>query len=516
MRFSSITALPIPPRLALGALLLATPLLGSCTSWRIGSTTPEAVVARKPYVIRVVRQDGVTEQLYASRFEGDSLIGMSSPEGHARRISIPLADIHSVAVQRLNIAKTAVLLAGAGVTAAIIASALKSDPPPVVQTGGSGDFYYSCPLVYSWTTGGWRLDSGTFGGAISAGLARTDVDNLLFASADAGIVRLKLANEMHETDHVDAVALLAVDHPAGTTIAPDPDGGVHTLGPLTRPLTARDYRGHDALPRIGAVDGWSWESIPSGRDQARDADIRDGLELQFARPERGRPARLVIDANITPWATYLMGRFVGAHGAATSAWYDSLDTRPLYAAAVQRALASEAFLSVLVQTDTGWVRQGIAWDVGPEISKRQVVALDLRGVTGPTVRVRVESVPSFWLIDAVALDQTADQRIRLQELAATSAVTGTGRDVRPLLASADNTALVMETGDTAILRFAAPALRPGQSRSYLLRTHGWYRLHTGTGAPPDLVLLRTVERARLGISRAATAQLAAAVAASAQ
>jgi hypothetical protein len=39
--------------------------------------------------------------------------------------------------------------------------------------------------------------------------------------------RLKVANELRETDYVDALHVLAVDHEAGLAVAPDASGGNH-------------------------------------------------------------------------------------------------------------------------------------------------------------------------------------------------------------------------------------------------------------------------------------------------
>lgn len=505
----------VPPEL-FGAMLF---LILGCYTWKVNQVPTARAFAGEPRRSRVVRADGSVQDIFAPRFAAESLIGTSSPRPDATRVAVALSDVRSLSVREPNPAGTVgLLVAAVGVTGAIIAaSSGRRDAPQGGGTSGGGSGYgsgefYSCPLVYSWTPAGWRLDSGTFGGAISAGLARTDVDNLLYAAPLGGLIRLKVANELNETDHVDALMLVAVDHPAGTTVAPDADGGVHTLRALSLPRAAHDYRGRDALARIAAVDGWNWESNPTGRDSSRSADIRDGLELTFARPAGARIGHLVVDANVTKWAAYLMGQFVAAHGTATRAWYDSLDTRQGYAGAVQRALASEAFLTVSVLTDTGWTRQGLAWDVGPEISKRQVVELDLSRVTDSMVRVRLESVPSFWLIDAVGLGLVADEPMQLHEVRPVSAVGVDGRDVRAILSSADRSELVLETGDSAIANYPVPATVQGMSRSYLLRAHGWYRLNADESAAPDVATLQQITRARLGISRVATSRLAGGVA----
>ena len=46
-------------------------------------------------------------------------------------------------------------------------------------------------------------------------------------------MRLKLANQLNETDYVDALAVLAVDLDSGFTVAPDASGRLHTVGAAT-------------------------------------------------------------------------------------------------------------------------------------------------------------------------------------------------------------------------------------------------------------------------------------------
>ncbi|HEU5303907.1 MAG TPA: hypothetical protein VFU40_04620, partial [Gemmatimonadales bacterium] len=368
-------------------------------------------------------------------------------------------------------------------------------PPPEV----------SCPLVYSWDGAGWRLDSGTFGGAIAPALARTDLDNLLYTVPQDGLLRLRVANELNETDYLDALTVLAIDHPPGTTIAPDGDGRIHTLGRLIPPAAAHDFRGRDARSRVRAGDGWNWESNPTGRDTAVTGDIRDGLVLVFPNPGV-KQARLVVDGNNTPWASHLMQKFVGAHGRTTQAWYDSLQTHPELVRDLGVMLAREAFLGVSVWSQGEWKPQGYIWEAGPEIVKRQVFLLDLSGAVGDSVRVRLASAPSFWLIDHVALDVSAPAAIDVHETSADHAVDRNGSDVAGRLLSQDGRYFVMERGDAADLAFRVPAVPPGRSRSYLVRSSGWYRIHGPEAAPPDTQILSQVLGEPHGASRVAVAR----------
>ena len=70
---------------------------------------------------------------------------------------------------------------------------------------------------------------------------------------------------------------------------------------------------------VRARDGWNWESNPTGRDSARAQDIRDGIVVSFVRPAGATRGRLVVDANVTVWATALMQRFIAAHGSGAEA-----------------------------------------------------------------------------------------------------------------------------------------------------------------------------------------------------
>ena len=523
-----------PSTFARAGRLSITLVLGSaaaCSSWHTQAATPsEVLAARRPSSARVTLAGGSTVVVHRPRIAGDTLTGW--PDGGEHRagpthasdpadpIRIPLANIQSIAVRRVSAGKTALLVVGVGVTAAIVGAAASSDSPSFSGGGGGGgsgggsggEGMYSCPLVYSWDGRGWRLDSGTFGGAISRGLARTDVDNLAYATPANGFLRLKVANELAEIDDLDALSVLAVDAPAGSTVSPDASGALHTITAPVPPVAARDFAGRNALPRVRETDGWHWESSPADRDSARAADRRDGLELRFVRPAGAVRARLVIDANNTPWAAALMGRFVAAHGAATQAWYDSLDASPAMARALGAGIARQAFLGVSVRTGERWKPQGLAWEAGPEVSKRQVVLLDLTGVVGDTVIVRLESVPSFWLVDRAAIDFSPERPVTVHELRPEAALGARGRSRLATIARADGVADTLATGDSLLVSIPVPPVPAGAERSYLLRTHGWYRIESPESGPPDLPLLARVLDGSDGLSRVATARLQEAVA----
>ncbi|HUP18914.1 MAG TPA: hypothetical protein VM778_03050 [Gemmatimonadota bacterium] len=480
------TRAPSPDIRASAIVALALLTLAGCMTWKAGEGGTEAVLAGRPDKVRVLLANGNQVELDSPVLSGDSLLGLSS----GRRMAVALERVRGVEVRRFSVARTA-LFVGAGVTAVIIAvNVSEDDSPPQPEP------HVSCPLVYSWDGEGWRLDSGTFGGAITEGLARTDVDNLEYArSSPDGVVRLKVANELAETDHLDALRLMAVDHASGTMVAPTPDGSILGIGALRRPSRARDVRGHDALERLAAVDGWSWESALS-----HPAD-RDGLELEFPRPHGAAEGRLVVDAHNTPWSAFLLTEYVRAHGDELGDWYAAMDADPERARLFFGRLARDAFLEVAIWTPDGWRPQGLAWEAGPEIVKRQVIPLDLTGVEGGTVRVRLSAPASFWLIDHVAIDFGPAPPVTVRELAARDARTRDGADVLPEIAAPDGRTWTIETGDWAEVTFAVPPVPEGSTRSYLLASTGWYRVDARRDGEPDRELLARFENEAGAIAR---------------
>jgi hypothetical protein len=482
---------------AVAIVLLA---VSSCRTWQEWTGPPAAALADRPDRIRITNSEGRLLTIVSPVLEGDSLAGLPlfGPMGvQAPRIAIATSDIQRIELRRISGARTAFAVGG-GVTLLLVAAAAvqaaSEDPAPP-----SGDVT-SCPLVYSWDGERWRLDSGTFGGAITEALARTDIDNLDYATASAeGIVRLKVANELAETDYVDALRLLVVDHPLGTMVAPSSEGELLGLLDPRPPDAARGLDGTDALARLAARDGWSWESSLS--TPVVGGDPRDGLELEFARPVEASRALLVVDGRNTPWAAHLLAEYLRAHGDGLDAWYASLDGDPARARRFFERLAEQAFLRVSVLTDDGWHTQALVWEAGPEIVKRQVVSLDLSRVAGETVRVRLTAPASFWLIDHAAIDYGPEPSLVVREADAPTARPPGGDDIRTRLAAADGRYWVARTGDSTEVTFRVPATVPGHARTYLLASTGWYRVDARRDGPPDEETLTRMERERDAIAR---------------
>jgi hypothetical protein len=464
------------------------------------------MTTKHPERARITRQDGSRVELLQPVIEADSVTGRdagaSGPDSLKPRVAVALADIRTVELHQTKVVETVLLVGAAGL---LIAAVIAAASEPLFTFQGSGQ--NSCPVVYAWNGHDWQLQSGTFAGAVARGVARTDVTAMPQAVATDGELWLQVRNELEETDYLDGISVLAVDHPPGVAIAPDAAGRPHAVGALMPAHEARDLAGRDVAPQLAAPDGRTWESALQPRDTAGPASLADGLELAFSRPPGVRTAWLVVDARNTSWVPFVLERTLATHSRAVGAWYDSLLASPSAARQYRAAVAREAGLRVLIRKGGSWAAQGVVLDPGPEITRRQVVAVDLTGVDGPVVRVRLESAPSFWMIDYVAMSYDVEPPLAVQEVSPAAARTPDGNSVLSLVSAADGRPWGFEQGERAELRFPVPPLLPGMARSYLVRSTGWYTIHVPDRGDADFASLQRILREPGAVARLSTTAL---------
>jgi hypothetical protein len=501
---------------SLVSLLVLALAVGGCTSWQTSKATPQQLVASDARITMKLILAGAPPVVVSRvTFSGDTLHGYSTdrpsgidyrtiesggsgPRQRSYFVSVPQSEIQSVQLGKTSVGKTVLLIVTLGVT---VSAVLAVDASSGWESSGS------CPVILTETKTGWRLDSGTYAGAIMPALTRSDVDNLDYAADRDGLVRVRLTGLSAETEYVDGLTLIVADHDPAVTVAPDGRGRLRALGTLEPPAAARDLAGRDALPRVAKRDEWCWESalVPRRPDEKR--DLRDGLDVRFRRAAHVPSARLVIDGANTTWADFLARQAIAAHGGQTTAWYDSISADTLRAGRIRRTLAGAGFLHVSLWTATGWEPQGSLPNAGIENPKRQVVPLDLTRVKGDTVLVRLECVPNIWLVDCVSVDYSAELPIQQVEVPPVSARSVKGSDVLRELVAVDGSDYVISPSDTADVAFRAPPVPEGRSRTYLARTTGWYRMYTQDGTAPQVGYLNILESGPDAVARFSIEQM---------
>src|SRR6185436_11634400 len=158
-------------------------------------------------------------------------------------------------------------------------------------------------------------------------------------------------------------------------------------------------------------------------------------------------------------------------------------------------------------------------EIGIPVGRPQTVVVDLAGKLGPSRRARVvTSMRVYWDQAPLAPRTLAPLRASLRERGFSAEASATGRepwsydyarvsalsgwktmpgrytrvgDVRPLLAASDDRMVVSKPGDEVELSFDARglrAVRPGWTRTFLLRGDGFSKEMDKNSASPDVVL----------------------------
>jgi hypothetical protein len=485
-------------QIALALLVLILPQLTGCKVWRTRQLDPREVPATTTErIVGVTTVSGQEVQLDApprnprarpaplvvpipAQIRNDTLFGSVQGTPYL----IPIDSVQRVWVDRVDSELSALATFGAVVGVISIAAA--------VLVGIAIATKESCPFVYSWDGEKFVFDAEPYGGAITRGLERDDFSELEHLRSDGSLYRLMVTNEVNETQYTNLLSLRVVDHPEGIRAVADEWGTVHAIGRPQPPLAARSASHGDLLPWLEAADRRIWEPLP---DWAADGGLRDEIVLTFPKPPEAKRAKLLARVATGLWGSHMIRAMLELRGRSVGAWYAAIDAHRAAADALLAwNLREELYLmKVQVEEPSGWQVRGILPGGGPFIAEDRVVPLDVSGVRGDQLRIRIRPPAGFWALNAFAIDYTDDVAVAIDTLAPIEARDAQGRDVLPDLRAADGRYYEMPTtADRAFVTFRAPPPRDGLRRTVILHSRGYYRLHLPEGTEPDSAALRQI------------------------
>src|SRR5215468_5133655 len=366
----------------------------------------------------------------------------------------------------------------------------------------------SCPMIFTWNGHAFEFITDVMGVAplgASAGDGEyfpvdhdeyVQIDGASLVAVD-GWYDIRITEELREVAYLDAIRLVAVDHPAEIEIftndkfkgPPFPEFRLFGVKERTYPVTARDHHGQDVLDRLQRRD----QTYPDGfaRDYAGVAELHH-LDLDFGEAASDNRAILVL-----------------------SGWVDWADGSTFLGMSQQNPAG--LILPYLQVKNAQGEWETVLEDMGIPAGKPKTIVVDLTGKflsKSREIRI-VTNLCVYW--DEIFLGtDTGKLPVRLTELPAASArlhfrgfsevvvhperkqpeqfVYGQVRpqhkwnwnptpglytrygDVTPLLEAADDLLVIMGSGDELQLRFEAtrlPALAAGWKRDFLLFVDGW-------------------------------------------
>lgn len=342
----------------------------------------------------------------------------------------------------------------------------------------------SCPYVYAYNGESYSFVGEAYGGAIFSPLERDDYMPLPRLRLAQRAYQVKIANELKERQYTNLAELLVAEHPAGVRVLLDRQGAPHTLQAVQAPLTALASDGHDYAPQLAAKDSASCLFNAPQVDFNR-------LHLQFRKPTGARQGKLVLHARNSLWLDYMFGEFTKQFGALYTSWAEKQKDVP---AEEHNQWQEEQGIPLLVEVRTaqGWRKVEQLPPVGPLAGRDLVVPLDLAGVKGEVVEVRLTSGFLFWEIDQAGMDFTENLPVRLRAVKPATAFDRAGVDSRSLIESDDAQYLQQfNVGDEVVLTYPLPEKALDQVQTPFLHTKGYYEhIRDYQGLPNILELQR--------------------------
>ena len=216
----------------------------------------------------------------------------------------------------------------------------------------------------------------------------------------------------------------------------------------------------------------------------------DGVILQFNKPAECAQAKLIIRAKNSLWLEHVTAEFHGIFGSKYEKFSERQSERP--ADFLREMMLGQGIpLSVSVEKDEGWVHSDYYEIAGPMAFRDDVLEIDLEGIKGDSIRVKLETGFMFWELDYAAIDFNTDLPVNVTMVTVQEAIDENGLDISHLIRTDDQSYYVQpEIGNEAILTFPVPEYGAG-NKTVFLESKGYYHILREQEGRPDIQLART-------------------------
>jgi hypothetical protein len=391
-------------------------------------------------------------------------------------ISVPAANIAKLEVYKVDVGRS--LLAGAG----IVYGALVVVAIIILLTKE-----VSCPFVYSEAGADINMEGEIYSGATAIPLERDDYLKLKSLRPVDDQYRIRITNEVKEIQNTNLAELLVFDHPADAEILVDKYGVARSVSDIKKPVTAFNAYGRSLLPELSGCDNERYFS-----EIRNDNLLLDTISLSFERPEQSTHGKLVISAKNTMWLDYMFARLSDMFGNRHDEWVKRRNNRSREEL-LQWSLDQGIPLAVYLETGSGLEFVDYYNVPGPAKDKKDILKIDLSGVKGDRVNVKLVSGVMFWDFDFAGMDFTEDAEMDETVVSLDYAADETGKEVTSLLLYDDDRYLVQPyINNEARLSFKVPPPAPGTERSVFLHSKGNYAAVRDARGKPDMELLKSM------------------------
>lgn len=350
----------------------------------------------------------------------------------------------------------------------------------------------SCPFIYSFDGDKYVFDAEPLGGATAKVLEREDYSRLENLKNVDGKYKLRIANEVDETQFIDRIQLIVVDHPFGTEMIYNNDGNSYIVKNPYPLFYATDENGTNINKFFEKDDNICWQSNMRSFINNNENIIRHKLTLAFPKPIEADSVKLIINAGTTLWGSNMIKEMLMLYGNEIDNWYEKINQKGIEFEQMMNFLRNEELfeLKIYVNEKEGWKEKAIIQGGGPFKTEKRIIELDVSNVQGDTLFLQINPPVGFWSFDYTAVEYDYYNKPDETVLEFISAIDHAGENVGGFLNAKDeNYYSLPETGDYLNLEFEAPRIKEGLDRTVFVKTAGYYQIHLPKTGQPDYQLL---------------------------
>lgn len=398
-----------------------------------------------------------------------------SPDSSGQ-LTVPFDAITHVEIQDMDLAKTVLYSMGG-------------------MIGCVGIFFVgllltSCPFVYDYDGEEYQFAGEIYAGSVYPPLERHDYLVLPHLQESEGTYKLKITNEVREIQYTNLLDLIAIDHPANSSVLIDKYGDAQTIQKPEPPLTAISNGEYDILNLIREKDEELFISeAPLGGET-----LLDSIVLQFKKPLNALSGKLLLNGRNSLWLDHVYGALSEKIGNKYETW-QSKQADKSREELIETTLDQGIPMRVYIDEGHGWKLADYFNIAGPLTLKDDVLNLDLSRIQSEDFKIKLTYGHLFWEIDQLAMDFTPDISVDRTSLNLINAVSLEGTEISALIADDDSEYYVQSViGDQAEISYEFIPRVNGLQRTFILHSKGHYKVIRENDNEPNLMELRKYQK----------------------
>lgn len=431
-----------------------------------------AILAKENNILYIFDQAGgklITQDQKIIGFnEHDSLVSID-PD------SVLYLNVKRLDVTRSILASVGIIALGLGAIVLIIAATKES-----------------CPFIYSFDGDKYVFDAEPLGGATTKGLERTDYSKMDYLKNVNNSYEILVRNEVEETQYIDELSLLAINHDEDKEVYPDLNGNFYQIKQPIVPICAIDEKGLNLKQAVSADDNLYWQSKLPVDSNLIAQNHRHELTFTFPKATTKTKAKLIANVGTSLWGSRMIREMLQLYGNYIDNYYEKINEHGNEYQQMMNFIETEELYKLKYYTKNGddWKFQGFINGGGPLVSETRVYDLDLSNICGDSVTIKINPPYGFWTVDYLAIQYDEYMPPIVKTINLKTVINNEETEIIDLIKTKDyNYCIMPNVGDYFVAKFSDKENVVDSNTSFYLKSSGYYEIHLDKSLPIQMATL---------------------------